>query len=137
MTGKRNTVQIIFFPILFIWQLPQNLVTLGILLFSKEIGKIGFHPYCLVLKAKLPKGAGGISLGNFAIVSPDCAHDERTIRHEADGHTVDSMIFGPLYLLVIGLPSALHLVWYNRHGDRTNYHDFYTERWADRHAGLR
>ena len=137
MTGKRNTAQIILFPILFIWQLPQNLVALGILLFSKEIGKIGFRHYCLVLKAKLPKGAGGISLGNFAIISPDCAFDERIIRHEADGHTVDSKIFGPLYLIVIGLPSALHLVWYNRHGTGKNYHDFYTERWADRHAGLR
>ena len=135
MTDKWYFIQIILLPILFIWQLPQNLVALCILLFSKGIRKIDFRHHCLVLEAKLPKGAGGISLGNFAIVSPDC-NDERTIRHEADGHTVDSKIFGPLYLLIIGLPSALHLVWFNRHGSGKDYHDFYTERWADRHAGL-
>ena len=137
MATNRDTIQALLYPFLFLWQLPQNLVALGILLFSKEIRKIEFRHNCLVLEAKLPKGAGGISLGNFAIVSPDCAHDEHTIRHEADGHTVDSKIFGPLYLLVIGLPSVLHLIWYNRHGKGKNYYDFYTERWANRHAGLR
>lgn len=136
MTDKRNTIHVIILPILFIWQLPQNLVALCILLFSKEIRKIDFRHYCLVLEAKLPKGASGVSLGNFAIVSPDCT-DEHTIRHEADGHTVDSKIFGPLYFLVIGLPSVLHFVWYNCHSTGKDYHDFYTERWADRHAGLR
>ena len=137
MTGKRNTVQIILFSILFLWQLPQNLVALGILLFSKKIRVIGYRHYCLVLEARLPKGAGGISLGNFAIVCPECSSDKRIIRHEADGHTVDSKIFDPLYLLVIGLPSAQHLMWYNHHGTGKNHHDFYTERWADCHAGLR
>ena len=132
-----SSLSTLLFPILFLWQLPQNLVALGILLFSKKVRIIDYRHYCLVLEARLPKGAGGISLGNFAIVCPECAHDECTIRHEADGHTVDSKIFGPLYLLVVGLPSALHLVWYNRHGKGKDYHDFYTERWADRHAGLR
>ena len=135
MKDKRNTIQIFLFPLLFLWQLPQNLVALCILLFSKKIRKIDFRNDCLVLEAKLPKDAGGVSLGNFAIVSP-CCNNERTIRHEADGHTVDSKIFGPLYLLIIGLPSALHLLWFNRHGVGKDYHDFYTERWADRHAGL-
>lgn len=135
MKDKRNTIQFFLFPILFLWQLPQNLVALCILLFSKKIRKIDFRHDCLVMEVKLPKGAGGVSLGNFAIVSPNC-NDERTIRHEADGHTVDSKIFGPLYLLVIGLPSALHLVWFNLHGIGKDYHDFYTERWANRHAGL-
>lgn len=136
MAGKGNTIQALLFPILFIWQLPQNIVALGVMLFSKKIRKIDFRHCCLVMEAELPKGAGGVSLGNFAFVSPGCAHDEHTIRHEADGHTVDSMIFGPLYLLVIGLPSVLHLIWFNRHGAGKSYYDFYTERWANRHAGL-
>lgn len=137
MTRSKNIFQAFLFSFLFIWQLPQNLVALGILLFSKEIRKLDYRHHCLVLEARLPKGAGGISLGNFAIVSPDCAHNEHTIRHEADGHTVDSKIFGPLYLVVIGLPSVMHLIWFNHHGAGKSYYDFYTERWANRHAGLR
>ncbi|MCQ2321560.1 MAG: hypothetical protein MJZ91_09585 [Bacteroidales bacterium] len=137
MTRSKNIFQAFLFSFLFIWQLPQNLVALGILLFSKEIRKLDYRHHCLVLEARLPKGAGGISLGNFAIVSPDCARNEHTIRHEANGHTVDSKIFGPLYLVVIGLPSVMHLIWFNHHGAGKSYYDFYTERWANRHAGLR
>lgn len=110
------------------------MVALLILLFSKSEGLIAYRHYCFALKTKLPRKASGVSLGSFALVSPDCAHDEETVRHELDGHTVDSKIFGPLYLLVIGLPSVLHLLHYDGHSD---YYDFYTERWANRHAGLR
>lgn len=128
---------IFVFPILFIWQFPQNLVALCIFLFSKNIHKLDYRHFCFVLTADLPQGASGISLGNFAIVSPECANDADTVRHEADGHTVDSLIFGPLYLLVIGLPSILHLMWYNRKRPvGKSYYDFYTERWANRHAGI-
>ena len=122
------------FGLLFIWQLPQNIVALLILLFSKTEGVIAYRHYCFALKTKMPKQAGGISLGSFALISPSSAHDEETIRHELDGHTVDSKIFGPLYLLVIGLPSILHLLFYDH---RKNYYDFHTERWANKHAGLK
>ena len=127
----------ILFSFTFLWQLPQNLVAVGLLLLSKNVRKIDYRHFCIVLTAEMPKNAGGVSLGNFAFVSPQLAHDERTIRHEADGHTVDSLIFGPLYLLVIGLPSVLHLMWFTRkHPADKSYDDFYTERWANRHAGL-
>ena len=130
-------ISLLLFPILFLWQLPQNLVALGVLLLSKNVRKIDYRHFCFVLTADMPRGAGGVSLGNFAFVSPLLVHDTKTIRHEADGHTVDSLIFGPLYLLVIGLPSVLHLIWYNRKRPAgKSYHDFYTERWANRHAGL-
>lgn len=130
--------KIFLFPFLFLWQLPQNLLALVVLLFSKDVERLDYRHYCFVLKVKLPQKVGGVSLGNFALISPDCVHDEFTIRHEADGHTVDSMIFGPLYLLVIGLPSVLHLLWYNRKRPAgQSYYDFYTECWANRHAGLK
>ena len=121
------------FALLFIWQLPQNLVALLVLLFSKTEGVIAYRHYCFALKTRMPKMAGGVSLGSFALISPSEAQNERTVRHELDGHTVDSKIFGPLYLLVIGLPSVLHLVFYK---GRRDYYDFYTECWANKHAGL-
>ena len=104
--------------------------------FAGRVRKIAYRNYCIALSGKMPKNASGVSLGNFAIISIDCASDERTLRHEVDGHTVDSKIFGPLYLLVIGLPSVLHLLYWNRFAPQKPYDDFYTERWANRHAGL-
>ena len=128
-----NILHALVFVLLFIWQLPQNIVALLILLFSKTEGVIAYRNYCFALKTKLPSKAGGVSLGSFALISPSCAHDKETVRHELDGHTVDSKIFGPLYLLVIGIPSILHLLCHNGSKD---YYDFYTERWANKHAGL-
>ncbi len=128
-----NILHALVFVLLFIWQLPQNIVALLVMLFSKTEGVIAYRHYCFALKTKMPKRAGGISLGSFALISPSCANDEETVRHELDGHTVDSKIFGPLYLLVIGIPSILHLLCHNGSKD---YYDFYTERWANKHAGL-
>jgi len=132
----KNPTNILIFSLLFVWQLPQNLVALCWLPFAGRVRKIACRNYCIALSGKMPKNASGVSLGNFAIISADCAGDERLLRHELDGHTVDSKIFGPLYLLVIGLPSVLHLLWRRRFAPHKKYSDFYTERWANRHAGL-
>ena len=76
--------------------------------------------------------SGGISLGPFAFCSKYSASKECVVAHEVDGHTVDSKIFGPLYLLIIGLPSLLNAAF-----DFTeNYYDFWTEKLANKHAGL-
>jgi len=70
------------------------------------------------------KMSGGISLGPFAFLSPYSARKDTVIAHEVDGHTVDSKIFGPLYLLIVGLPSILNATF-----DFTKcYYDFYPER---------
>lgn len=132
----KQLANILIFCLLFIWQFPQNLVALCWLPFAGRVRKIVYRNYCIVLSGKMPKNASGVSLGNFAIISADCAADERTLRHEVDGHTVDSKIFGPLYLFVIGIPSVLHLLYRNRFAPHKPYDDFYTERWANRHAGL-
>ena len=75
--------------------------------------------------------SGGISLGPMAFVS-ERSNTPATIAHETDGHTVDSKIFGPLYLFVIGIPSILNAAF-----DFTEcYYDFYPEKWANRRAKL-
>ncbi len=127
----------LIFGLLFLWQLPQNLVALVWLAAAGPAKKIACRHYNVAFAARMPKGAGGVSLGTFAIVSHANRNNQRVIRHELDGHTVDSKLLGPLYLLVVGLPSALHLLWYNKFGKGRPYDDFYTERRANRHAGLK
>ena len=75
--------------------------------------------------------SGGISLGSFAFVSNNLAKKETSIRHE-QGHMWDSKVFGPLYLFIVGIPSIMNAAF-----DFTKcYYDFYTEKWANKHAGL-
>ena len=78
-----------------------------------------------------------MGLGMFIFMGTDDKDDEEILAHEY-GHTVQSLILGPLYLPVIGLPS---LVWANfrpirniRKRKNIGYFSFYPERWANRIA---
>lgn len=57
------------------------------------------------------------------------------------GHWYQSILLGPLYLPVIGLPSVLHALWFQRlsagarRSDPNAYYRFYTEAWADAWGG--
>lgn len=129
----KKILNIIISILLIIWQLPQTLVGLIMLPFLGSIKKIEHRNHCIGFCGE--KMRGGISLGCIAIVSRSSSRYPETIAHEMDGHTVDSKIFGPLYLLVIGIPSLLW-AWLRDTTKHPNYYAFYTERWANRHAGL-
>lgn len=121
------------------WCLPQTLVGLIVAKANKSLKHIYIDPelgleveYYLSEKFK-----GGISLGKYIIVNPSM-DDEHTIKHEY-GHQLQSFILGPVYLLVIGLPS---LIWCNcfdkyRRENKVSYYDFYTEKWANKLAGIK
>lgn len=120
--------------VLWIWQLPQNLVALVMLLILQgetrhRLGSIRFY--------FLKTFPGGITLGEYIIVG---TRQELTVRHEF-GHVLQSRYLGPLYLPVVGLCSLLH-AWLNgvigccdRHPE--GYYHFWTEKWADRLSGVK
>lgn len=78
----------------------------------------------------------GLSLGLFIFIPANISINKKEYiyRHEY-GHTIQSLILGPFYLLVIGLPSLLwnKLPRYNKIRNNTNrsYYDFYTEKSAN------
>ena len=91
---------------------------------------------------------GSVSLGLFLFVEVSRRSlgksfrdigEERTTRyiimHEY-GHSLQSMILGPLYMFIVGIPS---LIWCNvpyfnrfRKDRKMSYYAFYTEKWANR-----
>ena len=89
-----------------------------------------------------------VSLGMFVFVTKEpyfynklkdgYTKDElsrRLLVHEY-GHTIQSLILGPLYLIVIGIPSTLWGFLPNLHkkrkDDQISYFSFFTEDWANR-----
>jgi hypothetical protein len=89
---------------------------------------------------------GGISLGYYSHIDYDATMHkhgymnvamETTIRHEVFGHGTQSKWLGPLYLPLIGLPSIIHCAIFVALGRKWNYYGFYTEKWADKIAGIR
>ena len=88
--------------LLFLWQLPQNIIGLVIRFFCHK------DKSQKVYWAK-NFARSGVSLGNFIILDECYKHDitlKNTIAHER-GHQVQSKILGPLYLIIIGLPSFI------------------------------
>lgn len=112
----------------FLWQLPQNLVALVMMPFIGKMKLVRFENYCWAFECT--KMSGGISLGNFIFLSPDCAKKETTILHEY-GHCVQSHILGPLYLL-LGIASLLNACFHFT----SCYYDFWCEKWANKLSGL-
>lgn len=120
--------------LLLVWQLPQNLVGLAFGCFLKGKRRLtdiyGIPPEIRIVSAW--NMHGGISLGDFVYLRPPVY--ERMARHEY-GHCLQSRLLGPLYLPLIGLPSLLWAIWWHP-GRPVGYYTFYTERWADRLAGI-
>ena len=122
--------------LLYIWQLPQNIVglLLILILWPEHEYKFGDEePRVWLCYASRMRG--GISLGRYIIIR-DTYKDYKggTEQHEL-GHSIQSRYLGPLYLFVIGLPSLLWACWWNEDRNR-DYYSFYTERWADRLGGV-
>jgi hypothetical protein len=127
-----------------IWELPQNLLGLLFYVVLRLTGGV---------RATVREGrflyvqtrSSAISLGWFVfwvawLGTGGENPRERNRRHEY-GHTVQSRMFGPLYLPIIGLPSAARAVYarlyFIRHRRPWNgYYRGYPERWADRLGGI-
>ena len=117
------------YALLIIWQLPQTLVGLIMLPFLGSKRKVGGTDWTAVYECSGMRG--GISLGPLCFVSSSVARREAGILHEI-GHTRDSRLFGPLYLIIIGIPSLLNAMF---HFTKC-YFDFYTEKRANKVSNL-
>ena len=109
------------------WGLPQTLLGAVIYLICR---KQPHYPYrgCVVTRWKQ---RGSLGVGMFLFMGTE---DPQVRVHEF-GHSVQSMILGPLFLLVMGIPSFL---WANlppcrklRKEKGVSYYRFYPERNAN------
>lgn len=133
----KKILHIVVYVLLVIWQLPQIAVGIVILAYLRMHEKFTYEWPCRKWSVEFyhPKMRGAISLGVIEIFSKRyIVNHESTRRHEF-GHTRQSRMLGPLYLIIIGIPSLLWAIWWNP--DRgCSYYIFYTEKWADRLGGV-
>ena len=134
-TGKaeHGFSRFLFYLVQWTWGLPVNLIGLIVyLILYKKCRHEKFHNAYITY---LPWKHGGLSTGLFIFMadgkSADWTYNTRI--HEY-GHTIQCLLLGPLYWLVIGLPSA---VWCNcfegyRRKHNVSYYKLYCESWANR-----
>lgn len=118
--------------ILFIWQLPQHLLAIlyigYLVMMCKDLGIDSRYKQAIVIPCVM---RGAVTLGCYVFVGLNSEY-RKTVKHEL-GHTIQSKILGPLYLIVIGIPSitycGLRRIFPSLR--KKNYYNFYTERWAN------
>ena len=122
----------LYYFLQFTWGLPQNIIVYFLNRNYKNDSEDFFHSKIYFHT----ENWGGISMGMFIIINKNRGEDwlNSTKVHEF-GHSIQSIILGPLYLLVIGLPS---LIWCNakrfiklRKEKGVSYYSFYPEKWAN------
>ena len=106
--------------LLYLWQLPQNLLGLIVI----KITNAKFNETRNIYQTKW-KYKFGVSLGKYIIFSG--RYKIIDVHHE-QGHQKQSLYLGWLYLIIIGLPSVI--------GNRcklsnSKYYKLPWERWAD------
>ena len=125
--------------LLYLWQLPQNLCGLLLVAFLPTMVPIDIRGEAHRLPSSLlfisDRMKGGVTLGRYIALNTDLFTDYTTWYHER-GHSIQSMILGPLYLVVIGIPSLLWAAWWNPKRSM-DYYWFYTEKWADKLGGVK
>lgn len=118
--------------ILFIWQLPQHIVALiyfgYLVMMCKDLGVDSRYKQATVIPCVM---RGAVTLGNYVFVGLNSEY-RKTVKHEL-GHTIQSKILGPLYLIVIGIPSitycGLRRIFPSLR--KKNYYDFFSEKSAN------
>ena len=113
--------------LLYLWQLPQNLLGLAVI----KILKSEHNEYYDFWYTYNHNYNFGVSLGKYIIFGD--RFSGRALAHER-GHQKQSLYLGWLYLPVIGLPSAVGNL-LNRVID-FDYYKQPWEAWADRIGGI-
>nr|WP_325211230.1 hypothetical protein [uncultured Oscillibacter sp.] len=116
----------LFYLVQFTWGLPVNLAGLLVFLCYPHSRR---ERFCNSSVTYLPGGQGGLSLGVFLFLG---GQENPGLRVHEYGHTIQCLFLGPLYWVLVVLPSA---VWYHcfasyRQKRRIPYDALYCERWA-------
>lgn len=119
----------------WIWQFPQNMLALCIesILCESAYREGKVRGNTIIVSELFPYT---LSLGDYLFINK--MSPQLSIQHEY-GHSKQSTILGPMYLVIIGIPSIIYNIVYclcTKIGVKWNYYSFYTEYWANKLVGI-
>lgn len=127
--------QFFVYLIQWTWGLPVNIVGGIAYLICTKILK---HPHSKFGYANivyLPWNAGGLSMGLFIFVRDEKEKEEwlYNVRIHEYGHTWQCLLLGPLYYLIVAIPSVIWCNCFARYREKNNisYYKLYCEAWAN------
>lgn len=121
-----------FYFLSFTWGFIMSFIGLIAIVVLACMGRV--HTFHGRLYGTIGKGWGGLELGCFFICGEDCQSDD--LRAHECGHGLQNIIWGPLGIFVIFIPSAIRYWYrelkYNRKGltPPTDYDSIWFEKQA-------
>lgn len=139
-----KALQYLVLPFLFIWEIPQTILGLLVWVIMKinhKIIKAEPETHRLFIETVIT----GVSLGWFVFWTLEgnrFSHLQNDCRMHEYGHALQSVMLGPLYLPVVGIPSLIRVfyrrLYYKKYGQKwENYYNAFPENWADRLGGVK
>ena len=131
--ATKGIAKILFLLVQWTWGMSVNFV--GAIVFLILSSKNRWEAFNNAYICYIPGFKGGLSLGLF-IFMEDTDREQWTYNtriHEY-GHTIQCLLLGPLYWIVVALPSA---IWCNffagyRKKKNVSYYKLYCESWANK-----
>ncbi len=133
----KNSVKMFFFYLVqWTWGLPVNLVGGIAYLICTKIKKRRHSRFGYSYIVYLPWKSGGLSMGLFIFMRDNHPKKEWTYNtriHEY-GHTWQCLMLGPLYYLIVALPSVIWCNFFQKYREKNNvsYYKLYCEAWANK-----
>lgn len=132
---KKSVKDFVFYLIQWTWGLPVNLVGGIAFLICTEIKGRRWQKFGYSRIVYLPWNSGGLSLGLFIFMKDNHKSEKWTYNtriHEY-GHTWQCLLLGPIYYIVIALPSAIWCNFFEGYRKKNNvsYYWLYCESWAN------
>lgn len=156
-----------FICVTLIWQFPQTIGGFFLLMFlyiTRQVTREEKFKNKRVIRVVHTCPIGAVSFGEIIILRERWEMLSPQVKNHEYGHSIQSVIIGPLYLIVIGIPSLLlnsfqafkfkkvEKELLKKHGSKTwqyyteletrrtyyltEYYKFYTEAWADFIGGV-
>lgn len=129
--------------LLWLWQLPQNIIGFIISRFCTRHYELSADMICYCNDSFFNSA---VSLGDYIVIDISLLFSvqlRQVLRHE-HGHQMQSLYLGPLYLIVIGLPSLCGNIYdriFHRDWEKLRreswYYSRFPENWADRLGGVK
>ena len=140
--------------VLWTWCFPQTFIGFFVYLYVCVFDKNKIRKWCDTgsLLTRTLVINGGISLGYFVFTNnlqlyatsrkiqmplSDIQEKQNNLDKHECGHTLQGFLLGPLYLIIIGLPSIVWAGLFENYRKKNNisYYSFYTEKWANKWSG--
>lgn len=133
--AKNAVLDFLFYLVQWTWGLPVNIAGGIAFLICTKVKKRRWQRFGYSYIVYLPWKSGGLSLGLFIFMKDQHKSKKWTYNtriHEY-GHTWQCLLLGPLYYVIIALPS---MIWCNcfegyRKKNNISYYKLYCEAWAN------